>query len=439
MIYGGFALAELTPEEAAKLGGTELTEFGAIRAGNADGTIPAYTGGLTKPPAGFDAKSGKRPDPFADEKPLFSINAANMDKYADKLTDGTKAVMKRFPEWRIDVYKTYRTMYFPQWILDNTKKFATKAKTEDEGESLFDVHAAIPFPIPKNGKEAMWNHNLKYQGVSLEMILGGYVADRSGGFIKSYVVKSNLESPYWDRNKTKKDGDYIMLMTGDFPYPPRLEGQKSLFRYPLKLGRDKEMMWSYLPGQRRVKLAPELSYDTPTVQEAGFNTYDDARMFRGKMDRYDWKLLGRKEMYVPYNCERFCFNGKIEDLKPHFPDPAVVRFELHRVWIVEATLKPGKRHIYHKRILYLDEDSWACVSNTTYDAGGNFYNVSYSLFVPLYDSGGAWGDTRISINLATGGYLITWWDVYPLMKVQQVPPRDSSVYSPDRMAAEGVR
>ncbi len=61
------------------------------------------------------------------------------------------------------------------------------------------------------------------------------------------------------------------------------------------------MPGSYLPGQRRVKAAPDVAYDTPNPGTAGATTYDDAFMFNGAMDRYDFKLIGKKEMYVPYN------------------------------------------------------------------------------------------------------------------------------------------
>ena len=89
------ASAEVSPDEAKQLSDT-LTPWGAEKAGNKDGSIPAYTGGLTKPPASYDpAKKGMLPDPFADEKPLYSVNAKNMAQYADKLSEGVKAALAR--------------------------------------------------------------------------------------------------------------------------------------------------------------------------------------------------------------------------------------------------------------------------------------------------------------------------------------------------------
>lgn len=95
MSYAATTFGAVSPEEAAKLG-TTLTAVGAETAGNKEGTIPAYTGGLRTPPANFKPGSGIRPDPFAGEKPLFSINAKNMSEYADKLTEGARSFSKSF-------------------------------------------------------------------------------------------------------------------------------------------------------------------------------------------------------------------------------------------------------------------------------------------------------------------------------------------------------
>src|SRR5574338_208136 len=124
---GGLAHAAISHERAKDLG-VSLTAIGAEKAGNKDGTIPAYTGGLTTPPASYQKGSAIRTDPFADEKPRLVITGKDMAAQADKLTEGTKELLKRYPTMRVDVYPTHRTVAIPQWILDNTKKNATGAK-----------------------------------------------------------------------------------------------------------------------------------------------------------------------------------------------------------------------------------------------------------------------------------------------------------------------
>lgn len=108
----GVAQAAVSPQEAEALKG-KLTPMGAERAANADGSIPAWTGGFTQVPAGFQ-NGHRNVDPFAADKPLFSITASNMQQYADKLADGVKQLFKDNPQtFRIDVYQTRRTALRP--------------------------------------------------------------------------------------------------------------------------------------------------------------------------------------------------------------------------------------------------------------------------------------------------------------------------------------
>ena len=161
------ASAGVSPDEAKQLG-TTLTPAGAEKAGNKDSTIPAYTGGLTTPPASYQKGSKVRTDPFADEKPRLVITGKDIDANADKLTEGTKALLKRYPTMRLDVYPTHRTAALPQFVLDNTVKNAVGAKAAEGGLAVENALAGYPFPIPKTGAEAMWNHLLRYSGLGYD-------------------------------------------------------------------------------------------------------------------------------------------------------------------------------------------------------------------------------------------------------------------------------
>ena len=119
-----------------------------------------------------------------------------------------------------------------------------------------------------------------------------------------------------------------------------------LAREPMDQSKNARKAWQYLPGQRRVRRAPTISYDTPNPGATGLMTYDDVFMFNGSLDRYDWKLIGKKELYIPYNCYKPQLKVPLTEkcLGGH-PDPEYWRWELHRVWVVEGTVKPGKRHV----------------------------------------------------------------------------------------------
>src|SRR5574340_675420 len=198
------AHAAISADEAKALG-TTLTAVGAETAGTAAGTIPPYTGGLTTPPAGFKPGDGIRPSPFATEKPRLTIDAKNMASVAGELTEGTKALLQKYPTFKVEVYPTHRTVAFPKFVLDGTAKTALSAKTTNDGRSIEGVHAGFPFPIPKNGYEAMWNHLLRFNGVAYEAKYRNLNVDAAGHVTLSTEGASQQEYPYWDTSKSSAD------------------------------------------------------------------------------------------------------------------------------------------------------------------------------------------------------------------------------------------
>lgn len=379
----GLVHATATPEEAKKLG-TTLTLVGAEKAGSKDGAIPEYTGGLTAIPAGFKRGDGIRPDPFENEKPLNSISAKNMDQYADKLTDGVKALMKKYPGYRIDVYPSHRTAAFPKFVLDGTVKLAVKAKTTNDGNTLENAHAGFPFPIPKTGNEAMWNHLVKYNVPASQVKHRNLIVDASGKVIMATEGIMWQDYPYWDPKRP--DSDIYFRFKTSMTGPARRVGEALLTIDSINSVEIGRRAWQYLPGQRRVKVAPELGHDTPNAGTGGIATFDDAFIFNGSMERFNFKLLGKKEMLIPYNNYKMAYHSpQSKLLTPNHLNPDLIRWEMHRVWVVEANLKEGKRHIYHKRIFYLDEDSWAAVASDEYDALGQLFKVGFAYVVPSYE------------------------------------------------------
>lgn len=435
LFFAGTALGAVTAEEAKKLG-TSLTSVGAEIEGNKDGSIPPYTGGLSTPPANFDKSSGVRPDPFADEKPLFSIDAKNMGQYADKLSEGVKALMQKYPTYRVDVYKTHRTIAFPKDVIENTYKNATSATTVNGGLMVEGTHGGFPFPIPKDGYEAMWNHLLRFNGLAYDQQLSAYNVDSSGRVTMSGKAECWQEYPYHN-NAVESDVYYELKCL--FDGPPRRNGEYIMLIDPINVAEKGRRAYQYLPGQRRVKLAPELAFDTPNSSAAGGSTYDDLFVFTGSMERYDWKLIGKKEIYVPYNAYKAAYLSSKEELysKGHI-NPDQVRWELHRVWVVEATLKENKRHIYAKRTLYLDEDSWAALTSDAYDARGELYRVNIAYQAPSYDVLCSMTDFTSTNDLIAGIYSTTGWpgNGGSMKYIDPLPARD---WTPAAMSGSGLR
>lgn len=442
--YCGMSLAAVSEEEAKQLG-TTLTPWGAEKAANKDGTIPAYTGPV-KPPANYDPKKpGVRPDPFADEKPLFSIDAKSVDKYGDKLSDGMKAVFKKYPNFRMDVYPTHRTANYPQYFIDNTLKNATRCKTANEGLQLEGCYGGVPFPIPKTGNEAMWNRLLKFEQFALVSSgVTSSLVDTQGNVTVTGVSTMWNSYPIFDPKRTTPmaaDEPYNIVRV-DYESPVRKAGEKTIVNDSIDMVNVGRKAWSYLPGQRRVKLAPDIAYDTPSPIGGGATTTDETSVFYGALDRYDFKLVGKKELFIPYNSYKArdpnqCPNSTLLKTK-NFPNPDCIRWELHRVWVVEGTLKPGKRHVYPKRTLYWDEDLPGVGMSDAYDSAGQMYRVTYNLPISLYETTGHSTDTRVTMDLATGNYVETQ-DTTDKGGWIVTEPKPSTFFTPQALAGEGVR
>lgn len=380
-IYAPAAMGAVSEEEARQLGDT-LTEFGAIKAANADGSIPAYTGGLQSSTLAVSE------DPFADEEPLYSITAANMAEYEDMLTDGAKLLLTRHADYRIDVYPTHRTMSYPDWVLENTLKNATTAWLggDVEGDDLMGEgeddmpYPGIPFPIPKTGYEVMWNHTAKYVPPLAHIYWSGYLVDTSGKITTLPHLDVWYVHPRYDRTGSLQRVTPERTMFGNnakLTDPPSSAGIVFLNFYTARGSERGQKVWFYTPGQRRVRLAPEFAYDVPIASYGGVTVWDETYGFVGRLDRFNFKLIGRKEMIVPYNVYLPGPDVPVKEvLGPKFVNPDYLRYEKHRVWVVEATRKDDARHIYSRRKFYIDEDSWTTLVMDTWDDAGKLYRSS---------------------------------------------------------------
>ncbi|WP_409311757.1 DUF1329 domain-containing protein [Pseudomonas putida] len=433
------AQAAVSPDQAAHLG-NNLTTLGAEKAGNADGSIPAYQGGLLTPPASYQSGASMRPDPFASEKPLLVIDGRNADQYKGQLTATTLELLKRYPSYHVDVYPTHRSVALPQAVLDNTRKNATGAKSQEGGTAVDNVLPGIPFPIPQNGAEAMWNFLLRYQGVSMTAKYDSWNVDAAGKPTLSTTGQAHISYPiYEDMAKPigAKDTYYQMKLV--YTGPARRAGEAMMLRDAANPLVQPRSAWQYLPGQRRVKLAPNLAYDTPNPGTSGSGTYDDVFVFNGALDRYDWTLVGKQEMYVPYNTYQLTYNTDVKQLiTPNHLAPQFVRWEKHRVWVVEGKLKDGARHIYHKRRFYLDEDSWIALASDQYDARGQLYRGSFAFLTQSYDKQTPDATPFMIYDLIGGTYNLNGV-VGAYGGIRYIDPLSKTQWSPESLAGNGIR
>ena len=397
--------AEATEEEIARLG-QDLTPLGAIKAGNDEGTIPAWDGGITTPPADYQ-QGDHHPDPYADDKILFTINKSNMAQHEDKLTAGHKALLNTYDSYHLNVYPTRRSASAPQRIYDATKRIAATAKLTENGNGVTGAAEGIPFPLPESGLEVVWNHILRWRGVTTARTFAQAAPTRSGDYtlVKFY---DEFYNQYSQEGIDEADLDNVVLFfMQKVVSPPRLAGGILLVHETLDQAAEPRKAWLYNPGQRRVRRAPNVAFDNPGTASDGMRTNDQFDMFTGSPERYNWELVGRKEIYVPYNSYKL-HSDKLnykDILTPLHINPEHTRYELHRVWVVEATLKDGLRHLYKRRTFYVDEDSWQILVVDQYDNRDQLWRVSEGHVINYYDLPTLWTTLEVHTDLQAGRYI----------------------------------
>lgn len=403
------ATAKVSPEEAARLG-QDLTPLGAERAGNEAGTIPEWTGGY-KPPRIPPDRAKRYPESYpgvGDQKPLFRITAANMAEYAEQLTPGHKEMLARYPDsYFLAIYPSNRTVYAPDYIYEGTKRNALNAETANLGESIVNAAIGVPFPIPKEGKEVIWNHKTRYRGQSITRY-NVQLAVHTNGVFTPHKLREDVMFSYAMPDATPSGLDGVMTYFLQVALaPPRAAGQVLLVHETMDQWQEPRRAWLYNPGQRRVRRAPNVAYDNPGTGSDGLRTNDQLDVFNGATDRYSWKLLGKKEMYVPYNAYKLVDDRvRYEDIvKPGHANQEYTRYELHRVWVVDSFLRRGTSHLFKRRTFYVDEDSWTILAVDIYDNRDQLWRVQeyHQILIPWLDSVGPAG--HIIYDLQSNRYL----------------------------------
>ncbi|MDI3323448.1 DUF1329 domain-containing protein [Pontibacterium granulatum] len=392
--------AAVSAEEAAKLGDS-LTPMGGEVAGNTAGTIPAWTGGLS-------TSDDRYTNPYANEKPLFTITADNMAQYQANLTPGQQALMQKYPDsYKIQVYPTHRSASIPDSVVASTKENALNAALTSDGNGVSNLNEGVAFPIPANGLEAIWNHMTRFRGGALERTFVQVPVQANGSFTP-VKINEKMSWPTYLNGETADQDNILFYFVQQVQAPARLTGNVLLVHETVNQITQPRQAWTYNAGQRRVRRAPQIAYDAPGTATDGQRTTDNLDMFNGAPDRYDWKLVGKQELYIPYN------NFKLADrslkykeiLQPGHINPELTRYELHRVWKVEATLKESARHIYAKRTFYIDEDTWQIAVVDHYDGRGELWRVGEAYHLQYRDVNVPWIAAESLYDLQSGRYLV---------------------------------
>ncbi|MDX9698237.1 MAG: DUF1329 domain-containing protein [Rhodocyclaceae bacterium] len=439
----GVATAAVTPEEANALG-SALTMFGAVKSANVDGSIPEYQGGLSGVTVA-SAKTGRveLKSPFDGEQPLLRIDASNMAEHKGKLSEGIQRLLQTRPGYYLNVYPSRRTASYTDEVLKQTVQNAGVCKTLDNGDAIDQAcRGGMPFPIPKTGKEVMWNKLTAWQGVATQADNWSLLMTPNGTLVETSLSLSYRDFPYYNKSTTLPH--VYARLRGDVEGPARQAGSATLYWDYLNATAEgnSRSAWSYNPGQRRVRAAPNASYDTPQTSAGGMILSDEVYLFSGKMDRWDMKLVGKQEMYIPYNA--FKIAGHQCDRKTAFQDksyfnPECERWELHRVWVVDATLKDGQRHVHSKRRYYLDEDAYISGIYEAWDQGGSLERLGISHSFPIPERQVSIQSITAFYDFNKAGYFVSQFPDSKESQYLYAEPRPDREMTADAIQGSGIR
>ncbi|MDX1452446.1 MAG: DUF1329 domain-containing protein [Oleiphilaceae bacterium] len=409
----GKLYAKVSQSEADKLG-TVLTPFGAIKEGNKAGTIPPWEGGIQEIPENYEGPGHHHPDPFADDKAKLIISNSNYLTLADSLTPGQIGMFETYPDtFEMHIYPTRRSQSLPEWIIKNIKQNAVTSELSKGGVGIKDAYGGIAFPIlhgseSEKALQAMWNHMTRWRGIFFKRSFAEITVKYNGDYAVSTKRQEAFVNFYDPKGSFKTLDNVLFYFLNFIESPPRLAGGAVLVHETLDQTKEERSVWDYSASQRRVFRAPNVAYDSPIASSDNTRVADDSDMFNGAPDRYNWKYKGIKEYYIPYNTYKL--NQKNVTYKelatPFHLNPDFVRWELHRVHVVEATLKPDATHIYKKRVFYIDEDSWSIVLVDQYDENDKLWRVSMSMTQNFYELPGVFQSANVFHDLQSKKYSI---------------------------------
>ena len=286
-----------------------------------------------------------------------------------------------------------------------------------------------------------WNHVLRYRA-DMGARSFGQAPVEAGGSYTLVKFKDDFLLKYSLPDMTEQALDNIIgYFIQETTAPARYVGEILLVHETLDQSKDRRKAWVYNPGQRRVRRAPDVAFDNPGTNSDNLRTSDQYDMYNGSPERYDWKLIGKKEIYVPYNSYKLNSGAvKYRDLllKSHI-NQDLARYELHRVWVVDSTLKPGMSHLYSRRTLYVDEDSWQILAVDCYDRRGQLYRVQEGHVINYYEVPNLWTTLELVMDLSNGRYLALGLQTEEPHSYDFSVKRTPADYQPNALQLRGVR
>jgi len=442
MLTAGSAWAKVPADQVARMG-KDLTPMGSERGGSADGMVPAWDGGLSAPPAGvkFDAKTDNPTNPFPGDQPKFTVTGANAAQYDQYLLEGHKVLLKKYGSYKMKVYQSRRTCALPQHAYEAAKRNAAEADLSKDGDGVMNFVQGLPYPIANNAMELIMDKRFSYRGYKATRQFAAAPVQSNGSF---NLISVQDEAIFRYANPSVKSSDQLnnigLLYIANTVAPARLAGNVVLVHESINSAVEPRKAWQYSPGTRRVRRAPDIAYDNPGTNTDAMSTSDAFDGFNGALDRYNWTIKGRSVKFIAYNAYDLLHTKYADYVKPSHPNQDVNRYEPHRVWTVEATLKAGSRHIYARRVIHLDEDAKVVSNAENYDGRGQLWRFQEVPLVNAYHVPHCGtGALELVYDLLSGRYLAL------SMRAEEPPVNyfadelSEARYTPEAIRTLGVR
>lgn len=432
------AAAGVPASQANRLG-ADLTPSGAERAGSGD--IPAWTGGLSSVPGNVSYQAGQiLPNPFPDDRPRVTVTGANMGEHSAYLTEGYKALLSTYPSYEMNVYQSRRTCAWPESVNAATRNNAEVGELVGGGNGVGGAIMGYPFPIPNNALEIVWNHTLRYRDYKITRQTANAAVTRAGDY--TLVISQQDVVLRWSdpQMQAAEDLDNISIyFIAHTVAPARSAGSVILVHETLDRSIDPRKAWQYSPGTRRVRRAPNIAYDNPGTNSDGLSTSDSFDGYNGAPDRYDWTVIGKTPKYIAVNAYDSLNAPYSELMQPLHINQDLIRYELRRVWTIEANLKPGNRHVYGRRVMHMNEDSWTLMGAENYDGRGELWRVQEEHGVQRYNVPLCNKGAEIVYDLQAGRYLALTMENEEGPTNYQADELDDNHFTPASIRQMGTR
>jgi hypothetical protein len=363
----------------------------------------------------------------------YTIDASNVSQYADMLSEGEMKMFEAYPD-------TYSINVGPAVACSLPADVAARSMSNgtmiNNNEGIEVANSGqVPFPNPTDAQHWIWNARMM-AGTQSNILRFQTISNvDSSGNITVGEQETNIIFPAHEKNVGKYEDGLFALFMQKNNSPARVKGVTVLVHDYIDSYQNPRRAWSYSPATRRVRRAPDITYDT-LVNASPLIVVDQYGTFNGAQDKYNWELKGTKKMVVAGVSNALGNNPLEVTHGTGHLNSEYVHYEEKEVAVIHATLKDGQRHLYASRTFYVTTDSYYIVSQDIYDGKGNL--MRHSINPLTTEVSGLGGDCTISAE-ATFDFATRQYAVNNMLgsainsqpAVYNGPSKDLSFYTPD--------